>query len=119
MRALKSVLAGRDRVECLICDEIDSGISGKAASKAGLSLLKTSRNQQVIAITHLPQIASLPARHLSALKETYDNYAESRFILLSENERVREIANLLTTGAEEGQGEEYARELLEISQVKR
>ena len=116
MLALKSVIAGRDRVGSLIFDEIDNGISGRVASKVGRLLLETSGAQQVIAVTHLPQIASLPSRHFSAMKVTVDNCSESRFLQLDETDRVQEIASLLTTGAEAGQGEDYARQLLNSAQ---
>ena len=112
MLALKAVIAGRDKPGTLIFDEIDIGISGKIARKVGLKLLDASSAQQVLVITHLPQIASLPARHFSAVKIEADGRAVSRFIQLDDVDRVGEVSKLLTTGKSKGKVEEYARELL-------
>ena len=112
MLALKAVIAGRDKPGTLIFDEIDIGISGRIARKVGLKLLDASSAQQVLVITHLPQIASLPARHFSAVKIEIDGRAVSRFIQLNDDARITEVAKLLTTGKSKSKVEEYARELL-------
>lgn len=64
MLAIKTVLAGKDKIETLIFDEVDTGISGEAANKVGLKLKEVSKNRQVICITHLAQIAALADNHL-------------------------------------------------------
>jgi DNA repair protein RecN (Recombination protein N) len=117
MLGLKAVIAEKDQPGTLIFDEIDIGISGRVARKVGLKLLQTSKSQQLLVITHLPQIASLPARHFSAVKVEQSGRAFSRFILLEGKERINEIAKLLTTGEAEGKGEDYAKELLEAEDV--
>lgn len=110
--ALKSVIAGRDKPGTLVFDEIDIGISGRVARKVGLKLSEISGNQQALVITHLPQIASLPGRHFSVVKILDDERMVSKFNLLEDEERVKEIAKLLAAGESDRQGEDFARELL-------
>ena len=109
--ALKGSLAEADQVETLIFDEIDQGISGRIARMVGLQLLELSRRHQVIVVTHLPQIASLGDLHLS-VRPTGD--AGSAVVqALSEEERLQELATLLTaTGMSDG-ALLNAREMLE------
>lgn len=117
--ALKSAIAGQDKPGTLVFDEIDNGISGKTAGKVGAKLYNASRELQILVVTHLPQIASLPGRHFTAEKVEIEGRTVSRLRLLNREERVAELAKLLTTGEAEGQGEEYARELLRIQSDER
>ena len=118
MLGLKSAIAGRDKPGALIFDEIDNGISGRIARKVGLQLYEASKTQQLIVVTHLPQIASLPGKHHSVLKVEENGRAISKFEVLDADKRVAEIASLLTTGESKGKGEEYARELLSAGDVE-
>lgn len=68
MLAIKTVLSGKDKVETLIFDEVDSGVSGAAASKVGQKLKQVSENRQVLCITHLAQIAALADHHFKISK---------------------------------------------------
>lgn len=68
MLAIKTVLSGKDKVETLIFDEVDSGVSGAAASKVGQKLRQVSENRQVLCITHLAQIAALADHHFKISK---------------------------------------------------
>ena len=63
MLAIKTVLSGKDKVDTLIFDEVDTGISGAAANKVGQKLKQVSQNRQVLCITHLAQIAALADHH--------------------------------------------------------
>jgi DNA repair protein RecN (Recombination protein N) len=109
--ALKGALAAADHVETLIFDEIDQGISGKIARKVGLQLKELSRNHQVILVTHLPQIASLGDVHHSVRAAAGGETAQ--VLTLSEDERIQELASLLTaSGISEG-ALLNAREMLE------
>ncbi|MFH1862681.1 MAG: DNA repair protein RecN, partial [bacterium] len=91
--ALKGAFAATDRVETLIFDEIDQGISGNVARMVGLQLMELSRNHQVIVVTHLPQIASLGDVHLAVRNTALDGSVV--VIKLKEDERIEELASLL------------------------
>ena len=110
--ALKSVIAGKDKTGTLVFDEIDKGISGRIARKVGLKLFNTGRDQQIFAITHLPQIASLPGKHFCVIKSSENEHAVTNIVELNENDRVKELAKILSTGESSKHGEEYARDLL-------
>lgn len=115
MLAMKSVIADGQNSGILVFDEIDIGISGRIARKVGLSLLKTAQTRQVLVITHLPQIASLPGKHFSAEKSAEDERTVSRFLILDQSGRIREIAKLLAAGDDPEKGEDYARQLMSSS----
>jgi len=109
--ALKSALTDQDKVETLIFDEIDQGISGRVARMVGLKLFELARKHQVIVVTHLPQIASLGDVHFSV--RSTDQEATAEVIQLDENARLEEIATLLSaTGISEGVLQN-AREMIE------
>ena len=96
MLAVKSVLAGADKVDILVFDEIDTGISGRIAQKVGRVMKGLSGYRQVIAITHLAQIAALADEHLLVEKETEGNSTITRIRPLDKNEKVIEVAKLLS-----------------------
>jgi DNA repair protein RecN (Recombination protein N) len=99
--ALKSSLAEIDNVDTLIFDEIDQGISGRVARMVGQQLFELARKHQVIVVTHLAQIASLGDLHLSVRSLGDDGAAE--VFTLEDEERVEELAALLTaTGISNG-----------------
>ncbi len=96
MLALKTVLADADKTDVLIFDEIDIGISGKIAQKVGRVLKKLSGYHQVIAITHLAQIAALAEEHFLVEKETDQEKTVTKIRKLDKNEKVIEVAKLLS-----------------------
>lgn len=96
MLAVKSVLAGADKVDILVFDEIDTGISGRIAQKVGRVMKSLSEYRQVIAITHLAQIAALADEHLLVEKETEGNSTITKIRPLDKNEKVIEVAKLLS-----------------------
>lgn len=96
MLALKTVLADADKTDVLIFDEIDTGISGKIAQKAGRVLKKLSEYHQVISITHLAQIAALAEEHFLVEKETEKDITVTKIKKLDKSEKVIEIAKLLS-----------------------
>jgi DNA repair protein RecN (Recombination protein N) len=96
MLAVKSVLAGADKVDILVFDEIDTGISGRIAQKVGRVMKGLSGFRQVIAITHLAQIAALADEHLLVEKETEGNSTFTKIRPLDKNEKVIEVAKLLS-----------------------
>jgi len=114
---LKSVIAGKDKPTTLIFDEIDLGISGRIARKVGVKLWETSQNQQLLVVTHLPQIASMPGTHFSIVKSEDNKQAVSEIFLLADEERVGEISKLLAMDDSVRRGENYARELLSMGKL--
>ena len=96
MLAVKMVLADADKIDVLIFDEIDTGISGRIAQKVGKVLKKLSAYHQVISITHLAQIAALAEEHFLVEKEEDKETTITRIRKLDKNERVIEVAKLLS-----------------------
>jgi len=112
MLAIKSLIAKHTSLPSIIFDEIDTGISGEVAIRVGNLIERLSENMQVIAITHLPQIASKGKAHYRVFKDEKDNKTFSNITVLSEEERIIEIAKMLSG---ENPGESaylHARELL-------
>lgn len=99
MLSLKMILAKNDKLPLLIFDEIDTGVSGRIAQKVGQSLKELSRHHQIIAITHLPQIAGLADHHFFVQKFEKENRSFTSIKKLSPEERINEVAKLL--GGEE------------------
>ncbi len=95
MLAMKAILAPLDQVATMIFDEVDTGIGGRVAEVVGKKIAEVARSRQVICITHLPQIASLGQTHFFVSKETVAGRTATRVELLSEPERVKEIARML------------------------
>jgi DNA repair protein RecN (Recombination protein N) len=96
MLALKTILAKADRLPLLVFDEIDVGISGRIAQAVGKSMKSLSQFHQVIAITHLPQIAGFADCHFAVEKSESKHRTSSTIHKLEEEERVREVARLLS-----------------------
>lgn len=99
MLAIKSVLADADEIDTLIFDEIDTGISGKAAQKVGLRLRQTAesktRRRQVLCVTHLAQIAARAQQHFLINKTIKDGRTYTQVTPLSEQEREQELARII------------------------
>lgn len=94
--ALKVVLSGKDSVSTMIFDEVDVGVGGSAAQKIAEKLKSISKNRQVIVITHLAQIASFADNHYLVSKKTENGNTYSEINLLSESERIEEIARIMS-----------------------
>lgn len=95
MLALKNVIADKDSIQTLIFDEIDTGVSGKAAHKIGLKLKQISKIRQVICVTHLSQIAVMADNHLLIEKNVVDNRTITTVKQLAFDERKYEIARIM------------------------
>ncbi len=96
MLAIKSVLADKDDVDTLIFDEIDTGISGRAADKVGLQLQKVADNRQVICVTHLAQISAYAANHLLIEKSVSNDRSYTSVTSLDYDSRIQEIARIMS-----------------------
>lgn len=95
MLALKSVIADSDSIDTMIFDEIDTGVSGKAAQKIGIKLREIGRVRQVICVTHLSQIAVMADNHLMIEKKIIDERTETSVTQLDFNGRTSEIARIM------------------------
>jgi len=95
MLAVKSILAAQSKLPTIIFDEIDTGVSGDIAQKMAGILQRMGNAMQVIAITHLPQIAGKGNSHFKIFKEDSANNTTTKIIELKENERVEELAMML------------------------
>lgn len=96
MLAIKSVLADFSQLPTILFDEIDTGVSGEIALKMGEIMKKMSQNRQVFAITHLPQIASKGDAQYKVSKETVAENTISKIVKLNNEERIVEIAEMLS-----------------------
>lgn len=96
MLALKTILAKSDRLPILVFDEIDTGVSGKIAQAVGFSMKDLSRYHQIIAITHLPQIAAMADVHFRVSKKLVKQRTVSSVEVLSDEEHKKEVARLLS-----------------------
>ncbi len=110
--ALKKALARTGSVGTIIFDEVDSGIGGATAEAVGEKLKDVSRHHQVICITHLPQIACFGDSHYLVSKAVSGDRTNSRVQLLSETERLAEVARMLGGVNVSGKAAEHAREML-------
>lgn len=112
MLSIKSLIAVHTALPTIIFDEIDTGISGEIALKVGNIMERLSKNMQVIAITHLPQIASKGDTHFRVYKNEKDEITNTNITKLNEEERILELAKMLS-GDNPGQSAiQNARELL-------
>ncbi len=112
MLGLKSLITQRNLLPTVIFDEIDIGVSGDIAGKVGNILQNMGNNMQVIAITHLPQIAGKSSSHYFVYKEIKGNTTTSFIKLLNQEERITEIAKMLSNETVTSAAVETAKELL-------
>ena len=96
MLAVKSILANYSKLPTIIFDEIDTGVSGEIAQKMGDIMRRMSQQMQVFAITHLPQIASKGHQHYKVFKSDKEDSTVSELKLLTSEERIIEIAEMLS-----------------------
>lgn len=96
MLAIKGMIADKDNVDTLIFDEIDTGISGRAASKVAVQLQRVSKLRQVICVTHLAQIAAAAQGHFLIEKNVKGGKTYTNVTLLDESRRVKEIARIMS-----------------------
>ena len=95
MLAIKNVISAKDDIDTLIFDEIDSGVSGRAAQKIALKLKEVSEGRQVICITHLAQIAAVADRHLKISKSVSNSMTYTKVDSLNFEQRKEELARIM------------------------
>lgn len=112
MLAVKSILAHYSKLPTIIFDEIDTGVSGEIAIKMGEIMQEMSNTMQVFAITHLPQIAAKGDTHYKVLKRSQGTTTISELVLLSPEERIAQIAEMLSGKEVTASALEHAKALL-------
>ncbi|WP_300440854.1 DNA repair protein RecN [Christiangramia sp.] len=112
MLAVKSILAAQSQLPTIIFDEIDTGVSGEIARKMGEILQKMGANMQVIAITHLPQIAGKGVTHFKIFKEDNEVATQTKIIQLAEEQRIEELALMLGGNTKSDSARAHAKALL-------
>ena len=117
MLALEVVVAERDRVPTYVFDEVDSGVGGAAAIEIGRRLARLAQNAQVIVVTHLAQVAAFATNHLRVEKNTDGDVTVSSVVKLEGEERIAEMARLLSGLPDSDTGLEHARELVQLASL--
>lgn len=112
MLAIKVLFIKSQKISTVIFDEIDTGISGEIAQKVALKIKEISLNTQVITITHLPQVASLSNSHIKISKEVKGNRTFTSIKELSLDEKIYEIALMISDGKVSEKQLEYAKEMV-------
>ena len=112
MLAVKKLMAGKLELPTLILDEIDTGISGKVANEVGNLMKEMAGNMQLISITHLPQVAAKGNHHFKVQKKNIQNTTRTEVVKLDHEERVKEIAELISGSDISETAVKQARELL-------
>lgn len=115
MLALKKVSATFDNISTIVFDEIDTGISGKAAKVVGEKLKEISKHRQIICITHLPQIAAKGDYHFAVQKLESGDNTHSFITQLSKAERIAEIAKMISGDDTSTTSYKYAEEMIELN----
>ena len=114
MLCLKAMIAGATSLPTILFDEIDTGTSGDIADRLGNIMKKMSLDMQVISITHLPQIASKGDAHLLVYKNETENEVNTNIKVLTQQERVEEIARMLSGSEVSAEAIENARVMLSL-----
>ena len=112
MLAVKSMLTSRTLLPTIIFDEIDTGVSGDISVAVGRIMSRMAEKMQVIAITHLPQIAARAAQHLKVYKETDGDRTVSLIRELDASDRVTEVAIMLSSDPPTAAALQTAKELM-------
>jgi DNA repair protein RecN (Recombination protein N) len=111
---MKSILARTDQLPILIFDEIDTGISGATAQKVADCMASLGESVQILAITHLPQVAAAGRFQFRVAKQVEDDVTRTLMTALDEGERIHEIAALLSGSTVTDAARASARELLKV-----
>lgn len=112
MLAIKTITMNQNQMNTLVFDEIDTGVSGKVADAIGLKMHSISLNNQVLCITHLPQVAIHADHHYAIKKSSHDEETYSTLAVLSKDERIEEIAKMLSGDVVTAEAIDNAKRLL-------
>lgn len=119
MLALEVVLVDRRTVPTLVFDEVDAGIGGKAAVEVGRRLARLAEHAQVLAVTHLPQVAAFADHHFHVQKDDDGFVTSSSVVALTGDDRVDELARMLAGQEDSATAQAHARELLQLARTSR
>ena len=119
MLAIEVVIAGTDPVPTFIFDEVDAGVGGASAIEIGRRLARLAESAQVIVVTHLAQVAAFATNHLTVVKDNDGAVTASSVRRLDGDERIAEMARLLSGLPDSDSGLAHARELVEMAAAKR
>lgn len=115
MLCIKELIANEANLPTLVFDEIDTGISGEVAANMGAIIQRMSKKRQVLVITHLPQVASMGNAHYKVYKTDTEQHTETSIRQLSSEERIQEIAQMLSANHVTEAAISQAKELLNLS----
>jgi DNA repair protein RecN (Recombination protein N) len=115
MLALKTIFSGLDQIPVLVFDEVDTGVSGRAAQAIAEKLANLSRNRQIFCVTHLPQVASMADAHYLIYKEVEEDRTYTRINHLADDERVTELARMLGGAKVTTTTLNHAREMIQLA----
>ena len=113
MLAIEVVLAQTEQAPTFIFDEVDAGVGGAAAIEVGRRLAMLAKQAQVIVVTHLAQVAAFANQHLRVLKNSTEEFTATDVVALNTEDRVNELARMLSGMPESDSGKTHAAELLE------
>jgi DNA repair protein RecN (Recombination protein N) len=116
MLALKSIFSGTEGVTSIIFDEVDTGVSGRAAQAMAEKIFKLSVRSQVFCITHLPQVAAMADTHLYISKEEKNERTTTEVQALDQDQKIDEIGRMISGAEMTDLTKEHAKELLELAQ---
>lgn len=119
MLAIEVVIAATDTVPTLVFDEVDAGVGGASAIEIGKRLARLAESAQVIVVTHLPQVAAFASNHLRIVKDTSGEVTESTVSRLVGEERIAEMARLLSGTPDSDNARAHAVEMLETARLWR
>lgn len=119
MLAVKSILADTDTADTMIFDEIDTGVSGRAAQKIAEKICRLAKKKQILAITHLAQIAGMADNHYLIEKNSTDEKTSTSVTLLELDDRIRELARIIGGVTVTELTMQNAREMIEMAEKKK
>ena len=115
--ALELILADPEATPTFVFDEVDSGIGGATAIEVGKRLAQLASMSQVIVVTHLPQVAVYGDNHLRVLKSSDEDFVSTDVVQLTEDDRVGEIARMLSGLSDSDSGQAHAKEMLDNAEA--
>lgn len=117
MLAIEVVLAKDRQATTFIFDEVDAGVGGAAAIEVGMRLARLAKQAQVIVVTHLAQVAAFADHQLRVLKSTSDDVTETDVVILGADERLEELARMLSGLSDSSSAREHAAELMSLAKT--
>ena len=117
MLAIEVVLAKDRQATTFIFDEVDAGVGGAAAIEVGMRLARLAKQAQVIVVTHLAQVAAFADHQLRVLKSTSDDVTETDVVTLGADERLEELARMLSGLSDSSSAREHAAELMSLAKT--